>query len=140
MAGIIYTAIDRGQLITSTSPDHAEGTAYSIDVKLQQFTELLEAPKSSHVSIAGNVETVLKRTAKVMSAVFIWPHTENEDVEEWLYSVAGGEIFTFDAYGTTAVPDSAISVVCMNDSFSFGRMTHGSTPWRSTALTLRYNL
>lgn len=139
MAGIVYTAVDRGQLITD-SPAHVAGTDYSIDVKLQQFVEAVEAPKSVHVAIAGNVETVLKRTAKVMSTVFIWPDSENADVEEWLYSIAAGEVFIFDAYGTIAAPDNAISAICMNDNFSFGRMTHGSTPWRSVALTLRINL
>ena len=119
MAAIIYTAVDRGQLITSTSPDHTAGTQYSVDVKLLQHFEQIETPKTTHVAIAGNVETVLKRAKKVISTAFIWPYAENEDVEEWLYSISGGEIFSFDPYGTIAVPDDSIQVVCMNYCIAF---------------------
>ena len=136
MAGIIYTAVDRGQLITD-SPAHTAGTSYSIDVKLQDMQESIETPKTAHVSMGGTVETVLKRTAKIITTTFIFPNDENADVEEWLYSVAAGETFSFDAYGTIAVPDNAINVVTVNAEYQMGRMTHGSTPWRSVTMTLR---
>ena len=136
MSAITYTANSRAPLITD-SPAHVDGTQYSIDVKLQQFIEAVEAPKSTHVSIAGNTETVLKRAAKIINIVLIWPNTLNADMEEFMFSIAGGESFSFDAYGVVGVPDDPINVVCMNDGFSIGRMSHGSTPWRSVSLTLR---
>ena len=136
MAGIIYTAGARAPLITD-SPAHVAGTAYSIDIKLQAFTEVIDAPKTSHVSLGGNVETVLRRASKAMSAVLIWQNDDNNDMEEFLYSIAGGETFSFDAYGTIAVPVNVINVVCLNEGFSIGRMSHGSTPWRSVSLSLR---
>ena len=136
MAGITYTANSRAPLITD-SPAHVAGTVYSIDLKLQQFVENVETPKQAHVAISGHVETVLKRAVKQYQVIFIWPNSENDDVEEFLYSVAGGETFSFDPYGTIASPDSAQDVVCTNQNYSIGRMSHGSTPWRSVALTLR---
>lgn len=136
MAAITYTANARAPLITD-SPAHVAGTPYEIDLKLQGFSEQIETPKSAHVAISGHVETVLKRAVKVYSVQFIWPHTENADVEEFLYSVAGGEIFSFDPYGTAAVADAPVDVVCMDTNYSIGRMSHGSTPWRMVALTLR---
>lgn len=136
MAGIIYTASSRAPLITD-SPAHVAGTQYSIDLKLQQFTEAIDTPKSTHVSLGGNVETVLRRANKTMQTGFIWPDADNADIEEFLYSIAGGETFSFDAYGTIAVPVNAIDVICVNDGFSMGRLTHGDEPWRSVALSLR---
>lgn len=136
MSAITYTANSRAPLVTD-SPAHVDGTQYSIDVKLQQFTEAVEAPKSVHVSIAGNTETVLKRAAKIINIVLIWPNTLNADMEEFLYSISAGETFTFDPYGVVGVPDDPVNVVCMNDAFSIGRMSHGNTPWRSVGLTLR---
>lgn len=136
MAGIIYTANARAPLITD-SPAHVAGTQYSIDVKLQNHVVSVETPKSAHVSIGGNVETVLKRAAKTITAVLIWPNSENADIEEFLFSVAGGETFSFDPYGTIASPDDAQDMVCMNTSYNIGRMSHGSSPWRSVTLSLR---
>lgn len=140
MSAVKYIAVDRGQLIVTTSPNHTEGTEYSIDVKLSAFSEVIEAPKSTHVSMGGNVETVLQRTTRVYSTVFIWPHTDNENIEEWLYSVAGGEPFILDPYGKVATIDNELSVVCANADFTFGRMTHGNAPWRSVSLSLRANV
>ena len=136
MAGIIYTANARAPLITD-SPAHVADTEYSFDVKLQAFPESIDAPKTVHTAIAGNVETVLKRATRVMSIVLIWPNTINADMDEFLFSIAGGETFSFDAYGTIAVPDNAIDVVCTNNAFGIGRISHGSTPWRSVSMTLR---
>ena len=139
MAAITSTAVDRGTLVTSTSPDHAAGTDYSIDVKLQRFTEQIDAPKKSHVSVIGNVETVLQRATRIYNIALIWPHAENESMEEFLFSISGGEVFSFDPFGTVAVPDSPIEVVCLDSIFSIGqmRLADGSQPYRSVTMTLR---
>lgn len=134
MAAITYTANARAPLVAG----HTAGSSYSIDLKLQQFSEQIETPKTAHVSIGGTVETVLKRAVKIYQVVFIWPHTENTSVEEFLYSVAGGETFTLSPYGDVGdSPDLAESVVYTGSGYSVGRMTHGSTPWRSVGMTLR---
>ena len=136
MSAITYTAVDRGTLITD-SPAHIAGNQYSIDVKLQQFSESIDMPKSTHVSIGGNIETVLQRASNLKNIVLIWPDQEDTDMQEFLYSIAGGETLSFDAYGTVSVADDPVDVVCMNTSFAIGRMTHGKVHWRSVALVLR---
>jgi hypothetical protein len=113
------------------------GTAYDIDVKLQGFTEQIETPKTSHMALSGRVETVLQRAVKIYNIVLIWPNSSNADIEEFLFSVAAGETFSFDPYGTVASADAPVDVVCTNTGYNIGRMTHGSTPWRSVSLTVR---
>lgn len=139
MAGIIYTAVDRGFLITD-SPAHVDGTQYSIDVKLKDYIESIETPKTAHVSLGGKTETVLKRSQKVISATFIWPSSENAEIEEWLTSVAAGEVFSFDPYGTIASPDNASDVVYTGKEYRITRISHGSAPWRQVTFSMRYNV
>ena len=136
MAAITYTANARAPLVVD-SPAHVAGTAYSIDVKLQQYAAGIDAPKTVHVSMGGPIETVLQRALNTMVAVFIWDHDLNNDMDEFLFSIAGGEPFDFDPYGTVAVPDSVVSVVCTNNVFNIVRMSHGETPWRTVSLNLR---
>ncbi len=136
MSGITYIAAPRAPLVTD-SPAHAVGTSYDMDIKLRAFSENIDTPKSAHVSLGGNVETVLSRATKILSITLIWDDTLNAQMEEFLFSIAGGETFSFDPYGTIASPDNAIDVVCMNKAFPIGRVSHGSTPWRSVSLSLR---
>lgn len=137
MSGIIYAATNRAPLVTSTSPVHVVGDVYSLDVKCPAYVEAIDAPKTSHVSLAGGVETVLKRVNKTMSATLTWPAVEHEFIEEFLYSIAAGETFDFDVYGTILVPVNVQRVVCLNKGFSISRLSHGSLPWRSVSLSLR---
>lgn len=138
MAAITYTAVDRGTLNTTVSPAHTEGTEYSIDVKLQAYSTGIDQPKTQHVSIGGSVETVLMRATKVHSIILIWPDTSNADMEEFLFSVAAGEIFSFSPYGDVGdSPDVSFQVVSVDGNLSINRMTHGSAPWRSVNMTLR---
>jgi len=137
MSGIIYTATDRAVLVSG----HTAGTSYSIDVKCPSFNFILDTPKTTHISIGGRIETVLQRTSEAMSASLIWPHADNNNILEFLYSISAGEVFSFDPYGTIAVPDGAIDVISMNNGFSIGRLEQfGSTPWQSVPLTLRPNI
>jgi len=136
MAAITYTANSRAPLV-ATSPAHTAGTDYNIDVKLQAFNEGIDIPKSTHVSLGAQVETVLQRASNVYSMTLIWPYTLDDDMREFLYSVAAGESFTFDAYGTVAVADNPLSVVCLNDSYSITRLQHGKDHWRGVSLTIR---
>lgn len=139
MAAITYTANARAPLITD-SPAHTAGTAYSFDVKLQAFSETIETPKTIHTSLAGGIETVLQRSTRIYQAVFIWPDSNNGNMEEFLFSVAAGETFAFSPYGSVGdSPDLAFDVVCINAAqYQIGRLQQqGSTPWRSVSLSMR---
>lgn len=133
MAAITYTADFRANLVTG----HSVGTAYSIDVKLKAYSTALDAPKTVHVALNGSVETVLRRATRVITATISWPDTLNANVEEFLWSIAAGEIFQFDAYGSVATPDEPIDVVSVNKGFNMMPIQRIQATTRSITLTLR---
>lgn len=139
MSRVTYKAHERAPLITA-SPAHTAGTDYSIDVKCIEFLTNIETPQSAAVAIGGKVETVLSRAQNTHSASFIWPDTEDDDVQEWLFSVAGGEEFTFDPYGTVAVPDNLLLVKYVGQGMNITRLTHGKEHWRGVTLPLRLSI
>ena len=136
MAAIEYTAGARAPLKTG----HSVGTQYSIDVKLRGFGESFDFSKSTVISLAGNVETILKRSARGYSITLSWPNTQNADMEEFLFSVAAGEIFSIDPHGTVAVPDHPVDVVMMNNVVPIQRMTRVTTKHRKCTITVRPTL
>ena len=138
MSAITYTANARAPLITD-SPAHVAGASYSFDVKLRAYQTIIDQPKTQHVSLNGNTETVLMRATKVLQATFIWPPSLNPSMEEFLYSVAGGETFVFDPFGTVASADDPLNVVSVTgNSLQIGVMQpHLASPWRTVSLALR---
>jgi len=137
MGAITYTAKDRAPLMTSVSPVHVAETQYQFEVKFQAFSTNIDQPKTQHVSIGGAVETVLKRATDMHMITIIWPHEENEQLQEFIYSIAGGETFTIDPYGTIATPDDPIDVLSIDAQVSINRMQHGKEHWRSVSFNLR---
>ena len=137
MGAITYTAKSRAPLMTSVSPVHVAELQYDFDVKFQAFSSSIDQPKSQHVSIGGVVETVLKRATNMHMITLIWPHEENEQLQEFIYSIAGGETFTIDPYGTIASPDDPLDVLSIDAQVSINRMQHGKEHWRSVSFNLR---
>lgn len=138
MAAITYTANARAPLITD-SPAHVAGVSYSFDVKLRAYQTTIDQPKTQHVSLNGNTETVLMRATKILQATFIWPPSLNPSMEEFLFSVAGGETFIFDPFGTVASADDPINVVSVTgNSLAIGVMQPFlQEPWRSVNIDMR---
>lgn len=133
MAVIEYTAADRAPLISG----HVVGGSYFLVVKLIAYEESIDQPKTKHIALNGNVETVLKRATRMYSAVISWPDSFNGIVEEFLFSVAGGELFTFDAYGTFTSPDNPVDVVSVSDSAMLMPIQRSATPTRRVSLMMR---
>lgn len=133
MAVIEYTAADRADLVTG----HTVGTNYKIEVKLIAFDEAIDTPKTIHVALNGSVETVLKRATMMYSATISWPSTDDENIREFLFSIAGGEMFNFDPYGTIATPDVTLEVVSVTQSQSLMRIQRRQASTRRTSLMMR---
>lgn len=135
MAAISYTANSRAPLVAG----HIAGTSYSIDVKLRSYQTVIDQPKIQHVSLNGNTETVLKRATKILAATFIWPNSLNPNMEEFLFSVAGGETFVFDPFGTVAVADDPMDVTSIvGNSLNIGVLQpFEQNPWRSVSMQMR---
>ena len=109
MSAIVYTAK------RYLAPGHTIDTLYSIDVKMQAINDDEEKHlKKSHRSISGKTETWLQRIDRYVSFQTI-PIDESSNLyfsmREFLSSVAGGETFTIDYFGSVAVPDNPITLI-----------------------------
>lgn len=138
MAKITYIAHSRAQLIVTTSPPHSAGIEYSFDIKLNEYLTNIEAPKSQVVTQGNTTETILHRVGELVN-VRLGPflHSELSQINEFIYSIAGGEQFDFDPWGSVASEDAPFAVVVVNKMFNEERITHGSTPQRMISLQLR---
>lgn len=137
MGAIYYTANSRANLIQD-SPAHTAGTEYSFDVKINAWNTNIETPNRQIVTLGGQVETILYRTGKVVQARFgPYPNSEQAQIEEFLLSIAGGEIFQVDPEGSVATPDELINVISIGSGFDEERIDHGFTPNRYISMVLR---
>lgn len=137
MGAITYVAHSRAPLMTTPSPDHTAGDWYSFDIKFQRWETAIEAPKTQHVSLGGDIETVLQRTTVVHNITLVWDDDDHEQMLEFINSIAGGETFRIDPYGSVASADEEHEVVLANQQLSYSRLIQTSTPWRSISLTVR---
>jgi len=133
VASLTYTVGDRATLVAG----HAVGESYSIDVKLRSFQESMDAPKTQHVSMSGLTETVLRRATKIINATITWPDLIDDNMQEFIWSTAGGELFTFDAYGTVALPDDPIDVISVNGNIQMMPIQRIKATSRMLTLNMR---
>ena len=73
-----------------------------------------------NTSLSGSVESILLRSEKHYScqSEAIDPRSLDEArLLEFMASVENGEIFTFDRYGSIAVPDNPVSCLMVSKSF-----------------------
>lgn len=99
MAKITYTAR------RSLAAGHEQGLEYTLEIDLQSFNPSSDPVTKKQRSLGGNTQTILHRIDKGASVTTDW--VSNADKPLWiefLDSVAAGESFTFDPYGTVANP------------------------------------
>ncbi len=107
MSVITYTAHARAPLISG----HTAGTSYSFDIKFRTYDRTINSPKTQHRALDNTIETVLKDVNQDLSVVIgAYGDSEQAQIDEFIYSVAGGEQFTIDLNGTAATPDAPVSV------------------------------
>lgn len=121
MANFTYSA--KRTLNTTVSPIHAEGTEYDIDLDLVTATRSRAVVKTIQRSRGGNSE-VLRDRADTTWEVTTAPLAGSNlaAVREFLDSVEAGEQFTFDLYGTAAVPDNPIAVERIDEGYTESRV------------------
>lgn len=109
MAVFTYIAKDRGSLATG----HSAETEYSIEIPLSKWDESNEKEESVNKSLSGTRFSVLHRIDRGASfkTVSTDDQTLIEGLTEMLDSVAAGEEFSIDPYGTIASPGTEIPVV-----------------------------
>lgn len=74
-----------------------------------------------NTGLSGSVESILLRSEKHYNCQtqLIDPRSVDEArILEFLASVENGELFTFDRYGTVALPDNPVSCLMVSNVFS----------------------
>lgn len=89
----------------SIIPIHAAGTQYTLQFQLQIADQGNKIEKAEPRALAGNKETLyFGRTRTWMITLDRTPVLEMPLIEEFLYSTADGQVFTFDPYGSPLNP------------------------------------
>lgn len=97
---------------------HTVDTAYDLDFEMSNYNTSGRTDRRINKTINGTRETV--RMYDEMSAdvtVAVISEANLELWEEWFFSVDNDESFTFDAWGSSAVPDNPVAVRLDGDRF-----------------------
>lgn len=96
-------------------PSHTEGNEYIIEVPMVAIDRRVNAIRYTHKSLTGVRETWLHRLDKLvdLTTKYLAPGdlVTPDHLREFLESVAGGEEFTIDLYGTINNPRNPLSAV-----------------------------
>lgn len=104
MSAITYIAKDRGDLISG----HSAETEYSFDLYFAEFQGSITRKENTITSLSGVRITTLHHLERTYSVVTSPSASSTilNNIREFLSSVAAGEEFTVDVYGSTLTPDS----------------------------------
>jgi len=108
MAVITYTAKDRGDLMAG----HSAGTEYTLEIPLTKWDRDFKDEARTTRSLSGTPHTVFHRTDRIYRFATVSTDNTNliNSLREFASSVAAGETFTLDPYGSIASPDEALLV------------------------------
>lgn len=111
MASIIYTA--KRSVIDS----HSELTEYEFEVALNKFERSAKRDQETSPSLSGLRYTVLHRIdiGFDVSTIPIKDTDLLDQMREFLDSVAGGESFSIDVFGTALAPNNALELILDGD-------------------------
>lgn len=116
-----------GPSITLVGYKRGLNQQYSYEFQAQELTRSAEIARRQSKSLSGVVETLRYRREGFWQ-VELTP-IPKADLPRWreiLHSVDGGEGFTFDPYGTIAVPDKPLSCDLVADSYVERRESYSS--------------
>jgi len=93
-------------------PGHTATVEYAIEIGIQPPLASRRAPnKARNQAIGGDPETIYLRVDRSWDLLTVpFDRADLPQWEEFFASVEGGELFTFDAWGTVAVPDNPVTV------------------------------
>lgn len=134
MGSILYTAVDRGRLVSG----HAAETQYSLDVNFERAEFEDQRDQTTTKSLSGNTFTQWRRTDSTLELTTAWISnaTSYAQALEFLSSVAGGEPFSVDPYGTLATPIETFACTLDGD---YKMMRHGTMPLFKVVFTVSFN-
>ena len=103
MSAFSYSALRN--LISS----HTLSTVYDLDYGLMVLDRRPNTKRTSKKSFDGTPETILHYHKEIISVTTRLDSSGVLQFREFMGSVAGGEAFIFDEFGTVAVPDNGVN-------------------------------
>ncbi len=120
MSSVTYTAT------RSVVASHTAGNNYALDFSAGKLDRKSKTARKTHTSRGGQSETLRYRQTITWDITTTRISGANMPLlREFLDSVDGGEVFTFDPYGTAAAPDNPVN--CKLDSNGYSETRHGGT-------------
>jgi len=99
-----------GDLINMQGYIRGEGVDYTLDSGVSELTPDDVPDTDTRISLSGIETTLLHRIDEYWNIQTIAvPETDRLQWKEFIASVAAGESFTFDAFGTSVTPDDPIN-------------------------------
>lgn len=97
---------------------HTAGTNYSLDFGAEKLERSQKIIRKQNASLGRLRETIYHGRDQFWDVTT--DYIDEADLplwREWYASVAGGETFQFDAYGTIATPDDPVVVLLDSDTY-----------------------
>lgn len=130
---------------TTSAAGHASGSSYAIGFDAEQLDRSSKTQKTRKTSIGGSIETTYQRSEVTWAVkTTLLEETDLKFWREFLGSVAGGESFTFDPYGSSSVGDDGLrdtvadtSLTCIIDSDSTSEDREGTSRYYRIGFNVR---
>lgn len=105
---------------TTSADAHATGSSYTINFDAEVLDRSTKTTKHKHTSLGGNTETnFLRRDILWAVKTSILQESELAQWRELLGSIAGGESFTFDQYGSSSLGTDGLRTTTTDSPASF---------------------
>lgn len=120
MTAVTYTA--KRSLIAG----HTVNTSYSLDLNVVDMPIDREPSVSTQTTLDGNEETIRFHACEYFNVgLAVQTSTQILQIKEFLDSVEGKEVFTFDPYGSANVPASPLTATLASPGYQFSRQPLG---------------
>lgn len=107
------------ETITITGYKRGLGQSYSIDLATTVRNRSVTSRKNFSESLNGTREVLFHNSIEQWSVTLApLPIASMPQIREFIESVLGGESFTFDPYGTVAVPDDPFTAELVSNSYT----------------------
>lgn len=103
------------------SPGTVQGAGVVRDFRIVSFPQKVASKRKQNTSLGGAVESLLFRQEIIYACRtgLVEPRTLLEQqILEFFASVQNGEIFTFDRYGSIALPENPVNCILVSNAMS----------------------
>jgi hypothetical protein len=112
------------------------GNSYQEDLLLTGLNRRQNTVSNKSMSIGGQTEDLIDRDDTTWAVTsYPIPKDDLPDWREFLWSVRGGESFTWDAYGTVAASDDPVTAVLEDRTYTESRL--GLEPYFNISFNVR---